>query len=361
LCDATSGSYASAAACATDLANFDKIWGSKQGEPAGTENSLECRIYHAIVGNTTPPHCSHVFANSTQCSTTVTTNADPYCTTINAACTGAVNGQYNNQVDCVRSFAAFPAGNAVDTNAANDQGCRQYHAQAANILGVGHCTHAGPSGGGVCGGTNSSRESWRLMSGVCGTIPFFTNQQAAITAAFNNWAPADFRLVVPNVSTAFTTGSAGNTDLCRIYHLTVATQDPTHCNHGSLLGGNNCGLITDNICNMIKVACPLAYPVATDCTAAFGAMLLANKTGDANALTAADDSVACRVYQAGLALATKKLMGSTFANCGAVRTDKFFNTSATVGCLPGPAGAAPTSGVAVVGPALAGALMFLVW
>jgi hypothetical protein len=301
----------------------------------------------------------------------VSTNADQYCVTINSACTAAAFKQYNNHMDCVLSFGLFPDGTAVDTNAANDRGCRQYHAQAANILGTGHCAHAGPSGGGVCGGTNSSRKSWEIMSGVCNTFSVggvmpFSNQQAAITSAFGTWAPADFRTVVPNgTAGTYTTGNTGNTDLCRIYHGTVATQAPSHCNHASLLGGDNCGAIAANICLLIQTGCPTLYTGTTamaDCAAGFGALLLANKTGDPNSLVGTDDSVACRVYHGALALAKKQVsVMAASGDCTAARHDKYFN-STTAGCLAGPTiVAAPTSGAVVFAPALAGALVFLVW
>jgi hypothetical protein len=71
-----------------------------------------------------------------------------YCTAITAACTGA-NMQYASAMECMTMCAGFPVGTPSDTSG-NTLGCRTYHAGAAVGDPATHCSHAGPSGGGVC-------------------------------------------------------------------------------------------------------------------------------------------------------------------------------------------------------------------
>lgn len=288
----------------------------------------------------------------------MTTEAGHHCGLINNVCIGT-NLQYNNDEQCMKAFNNFPiSGVNATTPGMNDQGCRQYHAQAAKVVGLTHCQHGGPSGGGVCGYANSSRTSWQILSGIteCKTLAQFTNQQAAISAAFASWAQADLNAVVPAGNAgAFTVNPTGNSDTCRLYHMTVATVDQTHCSHGSLLGGGACGDLIANVCLLIATACPTAYATAAECasnTTGIGSLVFAAvpRIGDPNVLTPTTDTLACRVYQAASALAVKKMGGAVTSNCGAVRHDKFFG--ACVGSIA-PAG----SGAEMVVPAFAAAFL----
>jgi len=105
--------------------------------------------------------------------------------------------------------------------------------------------------------------------------------------------------------------SAGNSVACRIYHLTVAADDPaTHCPHGNLAGGSDiagfpCSDPTPNppascteYCTLATTNCTGddAIDFGTDgCEAACATMT----EGEAGATSG--DSVQCRIYHLGVA------------------------------------------------------------
>jgi hypothetical protein len=114
--------------------------------------------------------------------------------------------------------------------------------------------------------------------------------------------------------------SAGNSVLCRIYHLSVANtgaaEAAIHCVHGSVGGGNGCGNQTVNICGMLNHACPTQFPSTSACETLIETLMADNKTG--NVMTVqeqTDDTVGCRVYNGGRALSAKG-MGNATAQAG---------------------------------------------
>jgi hypothetical protein len=226
--------------------------------------------------------------------------------------------QYNNWAQCIASFNTFTNGNVDPANGANDKGCRQYHTNAGLAVGLVHCHHGGPSGGMVCGGANSSRPAWQTLVGVsnCNTAAYAYIKQS-IDAAFANWATADLLAIVPvgaDLAT-FSTGSSGDTDTCRLYHMTVASVDATHCDHGSIIGGGACGVPHTVVCRVFQTACgTTAFASQTVCEAAMVGYF-PNKTGTPTATATNNDDVACRMYQAGVALAKRK--ASATANVAA--------------------------------------------
>jgi hypothetical protein len=213
---------------------------------------------------------------------------------------------------CTAVFNTFPDGPVSNASAANDRGCRQYHGQAAVAIDDTHCPHSGPSGGGVCGGATSSRSSWAILSGISACTANFSYLNVSVKAAFGAWNASDLLAIVPlgtgigSFSTTSNTGS--DDDLCRIYHLTVATQDPnTHCDHGNVVS-LPCGNAVQTACRMIQAACTTYTDVSTCVTAVGGFvgnpvnMTLLGKSGLA---ATNNNDLACRLYQAGLALIQK--------------------------------------------------------
>jgi hypothetical protein len=341
-------------------------WGSKIGPAAASENSLECRVYHALVGwnggtpnAATDVHCNHTIQNAavaTVCDGAVSTDVEHHCNTIQTACTGGF-AQYNDKAQCTASFTAFPDGTAQASNAANDRGCRQYHAQAA-ASGVGneHCFHGGPSGLRVCGGGNGTRDSWRILTGVANCQIAANNGtwvKASVDAAFNNWARADVDAVIPASTANYTVAAAGDTEFCRLYHLTVASVDASHCEHGSIPSSTCFDGATPGVgavCRMILAGCGTsgansAYADAASCATAMTPVLA--RPGDGTTLTpAAADTFACRAFHAGAAITTKKAGGSVAASCA--------NARAAAG--PGCGGAAAKSDATTLGFSVAVAL-----
>ncbi|MBM4358789.1 MAG: hypothetical protein FJ096_11860 [Deltaproteobacteria bacterium] len=141
---------------------------------------------------------------------------EAYCDTITANCTGN-NAQYSDKAHCVASCAAFPKGTAADTTG-NTVGCRAYHAGAAKMDPAVHCSHAGPGGDGACG-TN--------CEGFCAIALKACSAKYADKAACETECKA-FKDTVDYNATVTT----GDSLACRLYHLTVASVDPTvHCDH----------------------------------------------------------------------------------------------------------------------------------
>jgi hypothetical protein len=324
--------------CVVDLTPGAAMIGANQGASSGSENSIECRLYHSEVAFLGAPasHCGHPAANSAPCAGPVLASIDQYCGLIETTCTGAAYQQYfagttfsgkTHYASCSNSIKAFPTGNltaGVVASSNNDYISRLYHV-SANVVtlpqgwNTAHCAHAGPSGGGLLGGAGGSRASWLYISNntVC-------KDQAngyiylQIAEAMQDW-PVQLAQVVP-ISPNLAAYSVGmpdvvmlnNTDACRIYHLsTAASNASSHCVHGSIIGGGQCGADpTWAVCKAVSLACPNAYANIGLCQAAFAPYFdpqTPQKIGNpAAAMGGAptDDSLTCRVFYATTALMT---------------------------------------------------------
>jgi hypothetical protein len=230
-------------------------------------------MYHVIASLTDslgPVHCGHWNMTSAVCKQKVTPNAAHYCNTLDYNCgngTGATaaTGQYAMVSQCMGAAAGFPnTGALADANrdaGVNSLGCREYHAQAALEAPLVHCQHAGPSGGDVCG---SFLEAWTSL--LAGAPCSDTLQISKLVTAVGM---AKVNTLIPQKAAgagAYTTSldNGGNTQACRIYHLGVAnTPAPTHCSHGFISGGNNCGSYSANICDFIEGTCGFSGATAT--------------------------------------------------------------------------------------------------
>jgi len=214
----------------------------------------------------------------------------------------------------------------------------------------------------MCG----SRQAWQWVanSTVCRVLPYtyvaaqIGNGLAAFPTQLATIVPMD-----PNISSysVAVEGLAQNTDTCRIYHLTTANSGaPTHCDHGSVLGGGQCPPnMAIPTCLLILTACPSAYPSQTACQTAFTAYFTAQKYGDPNAplngTVPTTDDVGCRVYYA-----TLNLMsiggghGSVATNClnAALAGATGCGVAAT---MP------PTSGAAPVAASVVLSLLMFLW
>jgi hypothetical protein len=226
---------------------------------------------------------------------------------------------------CKQVFATFTQ-TPVAVGNTNDQGSRVYHgfAGAALMDEVAHCKHAGPSGGGQFG-ASASWDSWKQIAGVA-RCSNFSYVKAAVDAAFG-WNTTDLMMIVgTGNASAYSKDApeAGNTELCRIYHLTVAAESDAnalqHCMHGDIVAGGQCGGLTGNVCKMIQTACGTkAYADDAACQAAIGALAQAGKNGNPTNMMPDDDTIACRVYNAVIALAAKKNMASVDTTCNKIK------------------------------------------
>jgi hypothetical protein len=347
--------YPDVATCKTNLSTIAPIWGSKQGSASSAEDSLECRVYHATAayagGAGQELHCGHTMypGNAVFCGGGApATDANHHCAATAVNCASAA--QYNAHADCVASFTQFPNSNVNASDGGNNRGCRQYHGN--NVIaptpaggGIAHCAHSGPSGGGVCGGPNSTRASWQIMAGIpaCANIAAFAYVSVSVNIAFANWSSTDFMTIVPPVASGgtytTTTAATSDNDACRVYHLTAATTDPvTHCGHGAVVSPP-CGNLPVTACRMIMAGCATAFTDAATCASYVGG-LLPNKSGIPGLTPSGKDDLACRLYYAGVALLSKN-MGSAGM---AAQTAACANAKAVSAGCGGMA--APTSGAA---------------
>jgi len=327
--------YANFDACYTDLVNLNGTFGSLQGPP-GSENTLECRAYHATasVVLSDPTHCGHVTAAAAPCHANDAggfpkTNMSHYCGLIELTCTGNKQQFFGSDAatmwkSCSSHWNTWTAGSATFGASTPDQAGHQYHIFAnANAGGNSvHCAHAGPSGGGVVGTTY---QAWQQAT---------TNAACALAANNNTWVaaqvgealadwPALLPMVVPldpapgSYNVPAISPANANTETCRIYHLTAAaTGAISHCSHGSILGGGQCPLdATIPLCALIATACPSNYNTTSACSAAFmpyftNPMMM----GDPNMMGGtppATDTLACRLFYATLAIRQKGMMNTT--------------------------------------------------
>jgi len=309
----TNASYASAGACTTGLGPYVAQWGAKQGASAGTEDTLECRLYHAITGLATSfdaggvDHCTHFNATGGPCAGAPTTDATHYCEVVTYHCNMMNDTNQWPQAtskdgmpECLASVGVFPntPNDARASNNGNTLGCREYHAQAAASLNLTiHCQHAGPSGGGACG---TYTEAWNTLASVpkCNGTIDVPRAVADIKSATNLMA----MIPLGNDVSYNTNLPWDNTQRCRLYHLTTASVTQSHCTHGSVSGGGVCGSYIENLCTFIGGACGFGtgdYQFASAKACNDTLQKLAIATG-AEADRAAN-TLQCRFYHAGIA------------------------------------------------------------
>jgi len=299
-----------------------------QGSDSASQDSLECRLYHAIASLSTGQavHCTHYNATSPYCNGKVTTDRAHYCEVLEYNCGNgtSANAQFANKQQCNSTAAGYPNTNTVADdardNGANNLGCREYHAQASRGAGASvHCEHAGPSGAGVCG---KRYQAWGsiLAAAPCNdpSVNMFITAVGNVTV--NNAVPTGVSTANPYVPYSTTFDVDKNTQICRIYHLGVASTDTSHCSHGSIGGANLCGMLVPNLCDFIQGTCGFgatAYQFTDRATCISG---LTNSA--TNNITvglpndATGNTLACRFYHAGVA-ASFLPTGSQGATTGA--------------------------------------------
>jgi len=372
--------YANFDACYTDLYNLNASFGSLQGPSGQSENTLECRTYHATASVLDPIHCQHVTAVAAPCHANdgtgaPKTNGSHYCGLTELTCTGNKQQFFGSDAatqwkSCTAIWNTWPVANLTFGASTPDQAGHQYHI-FANANGGGntvHCAHAGPSGGGVVGGPAiGTYIAWQQTStnAACAASTNTSWVALEVGNALQNWV-ALLPMVVPkdadpgNYNVPAINAAGANTETCRLYHLTTAaTGAVAHCSHGSVLGGGQCPLGHPEIplCDLITTACG---GDATACRSAFLPYLDPSKPqmmGDPNTMMSgapvAGDTLACRLYYATLAISQKGMMNTTNAtNCG---NAKVSGSTACVGVM------APTSGSAFVTVSVFSSLLMLLW
>lgn len=150
-----------------------------------------------------------------------------YCATVNASCTGE-NAQYagaDPSAQCLATCSHFAAGTNGEMSGSS-VACREYWAGEAASAPQDHCAKAGPAGAGTCGIQCSS--FCEISLGACtGTDALFGDVDTCLEDCF----------LTSDANEAYAADPADVTDSfrCRMYQLTVATTDATHCpDHGGV-------------------------------------------------------------------------------------------------------------------------------
>jgi hypothetical protein len=144
---------------------------------------------------------------------------EDYCDRLQANCAGA-NAQYTSRDQCLESCASYPQGEAGATSG-NSLECRNYHAGAALGAPGTHCVHAGPGGAGQCG-ANCDGFCQLVIATCTDALEVYGSVTECLDACGNFDATEPYDI----------SDTGGDSLACRIYHATVATQDPeTHCEH----------------------------------------------------------------------------------------------------------------------------------
>jgi hypothetical protein len=163
-----------------------------------------------------------------------------------------------------------------------------------------------------------------IMAGISACKANFSYLNTSILGAFATWNASDLMAIVPMgagvASFSTTSNTASDDDLCRIYHLTVATQDPnTHCPHGGILSAP-CGSAAAVACRFIQTACGTSvFADQAGCLAVVGPFMANISNIGAPTVTATtNNDLSCRLYQAGMALISKNMGQPVTTACKAI-------------------------------------------
>jgi hypothetical protein len=186
--------------------------------------ALGCGNDHGVKTIDAPPGGDAALDGSRQDAAVKALTCAYYCSTIQAACTGAVQ-QYAADADCMHTCAKFTPG-ALDQTTGDTLGCRIYHAEAAMTSASTHCVHAGPTGGGMCGTATPDYCAvfCPLENAICpSAYPATGNGRCAGNAG------------CPSIASnpPYSSKDTNKNDIqCRFYHLTAAATNPSvHCPH----------------------------------------------------------------------------------------------------------------------------------
>jgi hypothetical protein len=148
-CTGANAQYEGVSDC-MDWCNNSGWEAGSSGEGSG--NTIACRTTHAGLASTEggqSVHCPHAgFSGANVCGTW----CEVYCDVVMNNCTGE-NAQYEDQSACMTECSNMSTQGEPGATSGDTVQCRITHAGFAGTTSDGpsvHCSHAGPSGGGVC-------------------------------------------------------------------------------------------------------------------------------------------------------------------------------------------------------------------
>ncbi|HEY3495616.1 MAG TPA: hypothetical protein VGK73_13055 [Polyangiaceae bacterium] len=204
-------------------------------------DTLQCRLVHLSNATLDPAiHCGHakLVAPDNFCvdgpeeeeeeheeeERPAEPRCEDYCRVVGVACTDGA-ALYDDDATCLATCAAFTPGSFTDKNA-DSIGCRLYHGYNALCVPDPHCSHASPTGGGVCGTEALGGECaayCRLAATFCATefAGAFPDGNDACLEACAGFSGRDDR------SYSVARGEQGGDTLaCRTLHASRAAIDP---------------------------------------------------------------------------------------------------------------------------------------
>jgi len=157
-------------------------------------------------------------------------SCETYCETTQQNCTGDF-AIYASLETCMLTCAQLPLGTADNETSGNTIACRLRNANLASETGEfdTHCPAAGPGGDATCG--DDCEGYCDLMAAFCPSE--FSDEEECLEVCAG--VPTDGYYAVPGL----------NEDhiQCRLWHLTSATLDDSHCDHAN--GAVKCELDYD--------------------------------------------------------------------------------------------------------------------
>jgi len=221
-----------------------------------TGNTMACRLYHALIANST--------GNATECpaasihgggvcgTSSLTDQCGTYCTIQGGACAetsqiqgSAFNGTYCG-IQCAYVYN-FPSNNTFPVATSGDTiQCRLYHSAVASVLrnvssGYTHCAHASPLGGGAsgCSAPGSAIKYFcaQTLADCQGSYSHYSSAAQCASDA------AQYDATDIGTQFGFVNATGGDTLGCRFYHggLPSVVLPGTHCAHTGWSTGGVCG------------------------------------------------------------------------------------------------------------------------
>jgi hypothetical protein len=232
-----------------------------------------------------------------------------YCSTLKEACPGD-RAVYEDDETCSKVCQLFKAGSS-DKPAGNTRACRADQADLALSLDFSenepHCSAAGPGGGDICTADPMSPH----CDGYCRVY------MEACTSITKLWGFDTFDecttqcagLPRAGIYTAAAGHEGGDTVACRLYHATLAMEDPDiNCEAAGVIPASDCQgsgePSCDDYCRVNNIACKdeyKSYETPSQCKAVCDATRkgdLATDTGG----SPDNDTIACRTYHSYRAL-----------------------------------------------------------
>jgi len=241
-------------------------------------------------------------------------NCDDYCKTLMDACPGDV-AVYDDEETCRRVCALFKPGTASKPQG-NTQACRAAQADVAYSFkddfseNRTNCAAAGPGGGDKC----TQHPDLPDCEGYC-TIYMQACTSQTMMWGFDNFEQCTARCAAfPfNGSYAISQAKSGDTLACRLYHATLALEDPdNNCTSAGLRPSGACAgsgePSCDDYCRVNDVACQGQYKVyesIRQCKAVCEATVKGSRADSGG-----QDTVGCRSYHSYFAL-----MGQPSPHC----------------------------------------------